>query len=138
MLANHQLSPMFFSPMLAVSFFASIFFSGVPVSSCFICLLYSFNTNNTHINRPFYGVKVLTPWKIAYRTCISSRRKRKTVHFRVILYLCSSLYFFLNHLSNHLNFITNSFKCFSKTNSTDPRQCVPLMWCTYKSRSCHP
>ena len=32
----------------------------------------------------------------------------------------------LNYLSNHLHFITNGFKRFSKTNSTDPRHCDPL------------
>ena len=32
----------------------------------------------------------------------------------------------LNHLSNHMHFITNGYKHFSKTNSTDPRQRVPL------------
>ena len=35
----------------------------------------------------------------------------------------------LNYLSNHLHFITNGSKCFSKTNSTDPRQRVPLTQC---------
>ena len=28
----------------------------------------------------------------------------------------------LKHLSNHMHFITNGYKRFSKTNSTDPRQ----------------
>ena len=33
----------------------------------------------------------------------------------------------LKHLSNHcMHFITNSHKRFSKTNSTEPRQRVPL------------
>ena len=32
----------------------------------------------------------------------------------------------LKHLSNHMHFITNGYKRFSKTNSTDPRQRVPL------------
>ena len=32
----------------------------------------------------------------------------------------------LNHLSNHMHFITNGYKRFSKTNSTDLRQRVPL------------
>ena len=30
------------------------------------------------------------------------------------------------HLSNHMHFITNGYKRFLKTNSTDPRQRVPL------------
>ena len=32
----------------------------------------------------------------------------------------------LKHLSNHMHFITNGYKRFSKTNSTDPWQRVPL------------
>ena len=32
----------------------------------------------------------------------------------------------VKHLSNHMHFIKNGFKRFSKTNSTDPRQRVPL------------
>ena len=32
----------------------------------------------------------------------------------------------LKYLSNHMRFITNGYKRFSKTNSTDPRQRVPL------------
>ena len=36
----------------------------------------------------------------------------------------------LKHLSKHrpMHFITNGYKRFSKTNSTDPRQRVPLTW----------
>ena len=33
----------------------------------------------------------------------------------------------LNYLSNHMHFKTNGFKRFLKTNSTDPRQRVPLI-----------
>ena len=33
----------------------------------------------------------------------------------------------LKHLSNQIHFITNGYKCFSKTNLTDPRQRVPLI-----------
>ena len=33
----------------------------------------------------------------------------------------------LNYLSNRMHFITNGYKRFSKTNSTDSRQRVPLM-----------
>ena len=32
----------------------------------------------------------------------------------------------LKYLSNHMHFITNGYKYFLKTNSTDPRQRVPL------------
>ena len=32
----------------------------------------------------------------------------------------------LQHISTHMHFIKNGYKRFSKTNSTDPRQCVPL------------
>ena len=32
----------------------------------------------------------------------------------------------VQHLSNHMHLITNGYKRFSKTNSTDPRQRVPL------------
>ena len=32
----------------------------------------------------------------------------------------------LQHLFNHVHFVTNGYKRFSKTNSTDPRQRVPL------------
>ena len=35
----------------------------------------------------------------------------------------------LQHLSNNMHFITNGHKRFSKTNSTNPRQRVPLMTC---------
>ena len=33
----------------------------------------------------------------------------------------------LKYLSNHMHFIRNGYRCFPKTNSTDPRQRVPLM-----------
>ena len=33
----------------------------------------------------------------------------------------------LKYLSNHMHFVINVYKRFSKTNSTDPRQRVPLM-----------
>ena len=32
----------------------------------------------------------------------------------------------LQHLSSHMHFIVNGYRLFSKTNSTDPRQRVPL------------
>ena len=32
----------------------------------------------------------------------------------------------LKHLSNRMHFVTNGYERFSKTNSTDPRQGVPL------------
>ena len=34
----------------------------------------------------------------------------------------------LKHLSNHMHFITNGYKRFLQTNSTDPRQSVPLIF----------
>ena len=40
----------------------------------------------------------------------------------------------LNYLSNYMHFITNSFKCFSTTNSSNPRQRVPLMVRVMKDR----
>ena len=40
--------------------------------------------------------------------------------------LCGSLILLLQHLSTHMHFVTNAYKRFSKTNSTDPRQRVPL------------
>ena len=56
---------------------------------------------------------------------VSKRGKRKTMQFRVILVLIIIL--LLKYLSNHImHFITNSYKRFPKTNSTDPRQHVPL------------
>ena len=42
------------------------------------------------------------------------------------------------HLSNHMHYITNGYKRFSKTNSSDPSQSVPLnnvITCTYFSAS---
>ena len=32
----------------------------------------------------------------------------------------------LKHLSTHMRFISNGYKCFSKTSSADPRQHVPF------------
>ena len=52
----------------------------------------------------------------------------KPRNFEAILGLCWSFWSTLKHLSNHTNFITNSFKRFSSSNSTDPRQRVPLTW----------
>ena len=34
--------------------------------------------------------------------------------------------FYFNNISNHMHFLRNGYKCFSNTNSTDPRQRVPL------------
>ena len=48
---------------------------------------------------------------------VSARRKRKTMQFLVIL---------LNIFLTNMHFITNGFKCFLWTNSSDPRQRVPL------------
>ena len=40
--------------------------------------------------------------------------------------VCGSLYSIVKHLSNYMHFITNGYQRFLKTNSTDPRQRVPL------------
>ena len=62
--------------------------------------------------------------KIADRA--SSRRKRKTVQFRVILVWINYI-LLLKYLTNHMHFITNGLKCFFlKTNSSDTRQRVPF------------
>ena len=64
----------------------------------------------------------------------SSRRKRKTTQFRVILVWIIILYF-LKYLSHHMHFITNEYKRFLKTNSTDPRHRVPLKFWSLTSQS---
>ena len=58
---------------------------------------------------------------------VSRRGKRKTTQFRVILVWIIIL-ILLKFLYNHIYayFKTNGYKRFSKTNSTDPRQRVPL------------
>ena len=59
---------------------------------------------------------------------VSRQEKRKTTQFRVISTCVDHLHYILllKYLSNHMHFITNGYKCFEKTNSTDPRQCVLL------------
>ena len=52
---------------------------------------------------------------------VSSRHIMKMFVWIVIYILLQ------NYLSNHLHFITNHFKRFSKTTSTNPRQRVPLI-----------
>ena len=56
---------------------------------------------------------------------VSLRGKSKTVQFRVIL-VWIIIFYFEKYLSNQMHFITNGYKRFSKTNSTDRRQRVPL------------
>ena len=58
-------------------------------------------------------------------TAFSRRGKRKTVQFRG-MFVWIIVFYFYNNLSTHMHFITNGYKRFSKTNSTDPRQRVPL------------
>ena len=57
---------------------------------------------------------------------VSRRGKRKTTQFRVIL-VWIIIFYFKSIFLNNMHFITNGYKCFSKTNSTDQRQCVPLI-----------
>ena len=62
---------------------------------------------------------------------VSRRGKRKTVHFRVMFVWIIVFYFYNIFLPTYMHFITNVYKRFSMTNSTDPRQRVPLtLWCT--------
>ena len=68
------------------------------------------------------GVKNLTPL-MADR--VSRQGKRKTVQFQAVC--VDHCILLLQHLSNHMHFLTNGYRCFSKTNSTDPRQRVPLI-----------
>ena len=49
---------------------------------------------------------------------------------------CVDHYFLLSkYLSNHMHFITYGYKLFSKTNSTDQRQCVPLKSVILKAKT---
>ena len=68
--------------------------------------------------RPFMGVN----HKMA--NCVSRRCKRKTTQFRGLL--CRSLYSTFTTSFQSYAFITNSCKRFLSTNSSDPRQRVPL------------
>ena len=63
--------------------------------------------------------------------CVSSQSKRKTTQFpgKCVWII---VFYFLNIFLT-MYFITNGYKCFSKTNSTDPRQRVLL-----KSKHFHP
>ena len=55
---------------------------------------------------------------------VNLQSKRKPPNLRQMCVDHSILLF--NHLFYHVHFITNGYKRFSKTNSTDPRQRVPL------------
>ena len=63
----------------------------------------------------------LTP--INGRPCCSQSKRNHAILRHICVDHCILL---LKHLSNHMHFITNGYKRFSKTNSTDPRQRVPL------------
>ena len=59
------------------------------------------------------------------RPCQTTRLKEnRAISRHVCVDHCILL---LQHLSTHMHFITNGYKRFSKTNSTDPRQRVPSM-----------
>ena len=46
----------------------------------------------------------------------------------IMRHVCLDHYILLlNYLSNHMHFLTNGFKRFSKTNLTNRRPCVPLI-----------
>ena len=66
------------------------------------------------------GVKNLTP--INGRPCSSTRyRENRAISRRVCVDHCILL---LKHLSNHMYFTTNGYKCFSKTNSKKNTTCA--------------
>ena len=68
------------------------------------------------------GVKFLTP--INGRPCKFSKQKENhAISRQMCVDHCILLF---KHLSTHMHFITNGNKRFSKTNSTDPRQRVPV------------
>ena len=71
--------------------------------------------------RPFMGVN----HKMA--NCVSRRCKRKTTQFRGLL--CRSLYSTFTTSFQSYAFITNGCKRFLSSNSSDPRQRVPLNVC---------
>ena len=65
-------------------------------------------------------------------------RKVKESH-AILRHICvDHCILLLKHLSNHMHFVTNGQKHFSKTNSTDPRQRVPLRLTPWDVRSGHP
>ena len=59
-----------------------------------------------------------------WSTVLARKVKGKPHNFEASVDHCILL---LKHLSNHMHFITNGFKRFLYTNSSDPRQRVPLI-----------
>ena len=62
---------------------------------------------------------------MADRVSLQSKRKNHAILRQICVDICILL---LNNLSNHMQFIANGYKRFFKTNSTDPRQRVPLKY----------
>ena len=62
-------------------------------------------------------------WQTMFLCDIKGKKIVISRHASVCHYILLLKYL---HGSNHLNFTTNGVKCFSNTNSTNPRQCVPL------------
>ena len=60
---------------------------------------------------------------MADRVSVQGKWKNSAISRHVCVDLCI---LFFQYLSTHMHFITNGCKHFSKTNSTDPRQRVPL------------
>ena len=56
---------------------------------------------------------------------VSSQSKTKTMQFRG-KFVKIIVFYFYNIFLNHMQLIKNGYKRFSKTNSTDPSQRVPL------------
>ena len=70
------------------------------------------------------GVKFLTP--INGRPCqFAQSKENHAISRQTCVNHCILL---LKHLSNHMHFIRNGYKRFLQTNSSDPRQRVPLMY----------
>ena len=86
--------------------------------NCEVCLLLRELTRSAiYVSQNFDSHKWLT--------VVVDEVKGKPCNFEACL--CGSLYSTLQHLFTHVHFITNGYTRFSKTNSTDPRQRVPLI-----------
>ena len=72
-----------------------------------------------------YGSQQIDSHKINGRPCLSTRlEENRAISRHVCVDHCNLL---LQHLSIHMHFVTNGYKRFSKTKSTNPRQRVPLI-----------
>ena len=92
-----------------------------------------------HTNMPRNCVVSLLPRRLTWSAIYGSQnfdshkwptelvRKAKGKPRNFKAYLCGSLYSTLKHLSNRVHFITNGYKRFFMTNSSDPWQRVPLI-----------